>query len=108
MHSMENNKLPMIDIEVAYARPEKQVILPLKVAQGTTIEAAIRQSGILDRFPEISVESCKVGIFSKLSKKDTVLREKDRVEIYRPLIADPKEIRKKRAAEGKKMRKGDG
>lgn len=103
---MENNKLPMINIEVAYARPEKQVILPLKVAKGTTIEAAIRQSGILDSFPEIDIALCKVGIFSKLSKKNTVLRKKDRIEIYRPLIADPKEIRKKRAADGKKMRKG--
>lgn len=103
---MGNNK--MINVEVAYARPEKQVILALKVAKGTTIEVAIKQSGILDSFPEINIALYKVGIFSKLSKKDTVLREKDRVEIYRPLIADPKKMRKKRAAEGKKMRKGDG
>jgi len=95
-------------VEVAYARPEVQVIIPLYVKNGTTLEEAIHQSGVLEDFPEIDLEKNKVGIFSKISPKDTVLREKDRVEIYRPLIADPKEVRKQRAKEGKAMKKGGG
>jgi len=97
-----------INVEVAYALPDIQVIIPLEVSQGTTIEQAIKQSGVLTTFPEIDLTTNKVGIFSKLGKLDQELREKDRVEIYRKLIADPKEVRKKRAAEGKKMKKGGG
>jgi putative ubiquitin-RnfH superfamily antitoxin RatB of RatAB toxin-antitoxin module len=95
-------------VEVAYAKPDVQVIIPLFVDAGTTLEQAVQQSGVLDDFPEIDLNKNKVGIFSKIAKKDTVLREKDRVEIYRPLIADPKEVRKQRAAEGKVMKKGGG
>ena len=95
-------------VEVAYAKPDVQVIVPLKVVPGTTAEQAIRQSGVLKDFPEIDLEKNRIGIFSKVTRKDTVLREKDRVEIYRPLIADPKEVRKQRAAEGKAMKKGGG
>lgn len=95
-------------VEVAYARPDSQIIVPVEVAPGTTLASAIEQSGILYIFPEIDMTSAKVGIFSKICPKDQVLREKDRVEIYRPLIADPKEVRKQRAAAGKKMRKGGG
>ena len=108
---MAENNLPkenQILVEVAYAKPDVQVIIPLTVELGTTLEQAIEQSGILDSFPEIDLNKNKVGIFSKLAKKDAVLREKDRVEIYRPLIADPKEVRKQRAAEGKAMKKGGG
>jgi putative ubiquitin-RnfH superfamily antitoxin RatB of RatAB toxin-antitoxin module len=95
-------------VEVSYALPESQIIIPLEVTQGTTIEQAIKRSGILNTFPEIDLATNKVGIFSKLGKLDQVLREKDRVEIYRKLIADPKEVRKQRAAQGKKMKKGGG
>ena len=95
-------------VEVAYARPDVQVIIPLYVKNGTTLEQAINLSGVLNDFPEIDLAKNKVGIFSKISPKDTVLREKDRVEIYRPLIADPKEVRKQRAKEGKAMKKGGG
>ena len=101
----EENK---ILVEVAYAKPEVQVIIPLYVDDGTTLEQAIELSGLLGEFPEIDLDKNKVGIFSKIAKKDTVLREKDRVEIYRPLIADPKEVRKQRAKEGKAMKKGGG
>jgi len=106
----ENNlsKENQIMVEVSYAKPDVQVIIPLYVDLGTTVEQAIQQSGILDNFPEIDLNKNKVGIFSKLAKKDVELREKDRVEIYRPLIADPKEVRKQRAAEGKAMKKGGG
>lgn len=101
----DTDKIP---VEVAYARPDSQIIVPLEVVPGTTVVAAIEQSGILYIFPEIDMTSAKVGVFGKICPQDQVLREKDRVEIYRPLIADPKEVRKKRAAAGKKMRKGGG
>ncbi len=93
-------------IEVAYAEPDTQVIIPLTVDEGTTLEQAIRQSGVLETFPDIDLAVNKVGVFGKLGKLNQVLRERDRVEIYRKLIADPKAVRKQRAAEGKKMRKG--
>lgn len=97
-----------LHVEVAYARPDQQLIKKIEVPEGTTAEQAIRLSGILEKFPEIDLATTKVGIFSKAAKLDTVLREMDRVEIYRPLIADPKEVRKQRAAEGKVMKKGGG
>ena len=96
------------EVEVAYAKPEEQVILPLQVEKGTTLIQAIERSGILDLFPEIDIGKARVGIFGKVAKKDAPLAPGDRVEIYRPLIADPKEARKKRAAEGKQMKKGGG
>jgi len=95
-----------IPVEVAYARPDEQVILPLEVAPGTTLGEAIQASGILERFPEIDLRVNKVGVFGKIARPDAVLSPGDRVEIYRPLIADPKEARKRRAAAGKVMRKG--
>lgn len=103
---MEKSKT--IQVEVAYAKPEAQVIIPVEVEEGASLRNAIERSGILERFPEIELDKAKLGIFGKLSKADTPLRARDRVEIYRPLIADPKEVRKKRAAEGKKMKKGGG
>jgi len=95
-------------VEVAYALPTQQLILPVKVPVGTTAEAAIQASGILTKFPEIDLAVNKIGIFGKLSQLDIKLRHLDRVEIYRPLIADPKEVRRQRAAEGKMMKKGGG
>ncbi len=86
-----------IFVEVAYALPEEQVLLGLDVPEGTTVEQAVKLSGILERFPNIDLAKNKIGIFGKVTKPDTVLREKDRVEIYRPLIADPKESRRRRA-----------
>lgn len=104
---MVSDEAKQILIEVAYALPEEQVLMSLHVNEGTTLEQAVEQSGILKQFPDIELgKTNKVGIFGKLGKLDMVLREKDRVEIYRPLIADPKAVRKQRAAEGKQMRKG--
>jgi putative ubiquitin-RnfH superfamily antitoxin RatB of RatAB toxin-antitoxin module len=93
-------------IEVAYALPQKQLIIPIKVKQGITAAEAIQLSGITKKFPEIDLEVNQIGIFGKLTQLDHVMRERDRIEIYRPLIADPKEIRRQRAAEGKVMKKG--
>lgn len=97
-----------IHIEVAYARPERQEVVHLTLPAGSTIRQAIEASGLLQNHADIDLAKAKVGIYSKLARPDTVLREKDRVEIYRPLIADPKEVRKQRAAEGKVMKKGGG
>ncbi len=95
-------------IEVAYATPEKQVILEREIEAGTCIRDAVRQSGINQHFPEIDVENCKLGIFSKPVAADYELSDGDRIEIYRPLIADPKEVRRQRAAQGLKTKKGGG
>ena len=82
------------------------MIIPVQVAPQATAESAIKASGILAKFPEINLGQNQIGIFGKLVSLDTALRHLDRVEIYRPLIADPKEARKQRAADGKEMRKG--
>jgi len=97
-----------IQIEVVYALPYEQLLLKLEVPLQTTIAQAVKLSGLMEKYPEIDLEKNKFGLYGKLSKADVVLREKDRVEIYRPLIADPKEVRKKRAEEGKVMKKGGG
>lgn len=95
-----------IRVEVVYALAGQQEIIPLTVPEGTCVLDAIEQSGVLEKYPEIDLKKNKLGIFAKLSKPDAVLRDRDRVEIYRPLIADPKQVRKQRAEEGKVMKKG--
>jgi len=95
-----------IIVEVAYAEPETQQIFIVEVPATATVEEAIIASDILKEFPEIDLKINKVGIFSKLTKLDKPLAHKDRIEIYRKLIADPKAVRKQRAADGKKMKKG--
>lgn len=86
-----------ISVEVAYARPDVQVIIPLKVQAGATLEDTIRQSGILDTFAEIDLSVNKVSVFGKLAKLTNPIRSGDRVEINRPLLADPKQLRRQRA-----------
>lgn len=93
-----------ITVEVAYALPEKQLIKVLQVALGTTAIQAVKQSAIDVAFDHVIVEDCPLGIFGKSVANDHVLREGDRVEIYRPLIADPKEVRKQRAAQARLAR----
>jgi len=97
-----------IRVEVVYALPHVQMLVPVTLPEGATVEDAIRKSGVLEKFPEIDLASAKLGIWNKAVELGAVLREKDRVEIYRPLIADPKEVRRKRAEEGKAMKKGGG
>lgn len=86
-----------ISVEVVYALPHIQTLLIVKLSQGATVDEAIKLSGILEMHPEINLDNDKFGIFGKLSKADAVLRDRDRIEIYRPLLADPKEIRRQRA-----------
>ena len=97
-----------INVEILYALPSQQPLLRVQLGDGATVGDAIRASGVLDAFPEIDLAKNKIGIFSKLVKLDEAVRDKDRVEIYRPLIADPKEVRRKRAEEGKVTKKGGG
>jgi len=95
-----------IRVEVAYAMADEQQIIALEVGQGTTVLQAILRSGISGYFQDLDIDNCKAGIFGKLTKMDKELKAGDRVEIYRPLIADPKEVRRQRAAAGKAMKKG--
>lgn len=90
----------LIKVEVAYARSERQLILPVNVPVGTTALEAVRQSGIGKQFAEIDPDAARLGIFGKAIKPGQVLTEGDRVEIYRPLKADPKEARRARARQG--------
>lgn len=93
-----------IKVEVAYALPDKQAIVEVDVPVGTTAIEAVRLSGIAGRFEDIDIENARLGIFSKAAAHTLVLKAGDRVEIYRPLIADPKEVRKARAAAAKERR----
>ncbi|MEQ6291715.1 RnfH family protein [Vogesella sp. GCM10023246] len=93
-------------IEVAFALPQRQKIVTLTVAPGTTAQQAVALSGLAAEFPEIALAELKLGIFGKAVKPDSVLRAHDRVEIYRPLQADPKAVRRQRAEAGKTMKKG--
>jgi uncharacterized protein len=86
-----------ITVEVVFAQPDKQLMIAVKLPPGASVLQAIEASGILDQFPAIDLTKNKVGIFGKLARLDAVLRDKDRVEIYRSLVADPKEARRKRA-----------
>ena len=101
----------LITVEVAYALPQKQLLKTLSVAPGTTALEAVKMSGILESFPEIDTNSDNMGVFSQVlgtkgldEPAQYQLQPMDRVEIYRPLIADPKEVRRRRAAEAKAKR----
>ena len=105
-------KLPSIEVEVAYALPDKQELITLSVKQGTTAQAAVLTSGLTSKHPEIDINKTKMGIFSKpLDGKhlplpaDYQLQHKDRVEIYRPLLIDPKQARLLRAQKKAKLEK---
>ena len=87
-----------ISVEVAHATPHKQAVLRLELAAGSTVAEAIEQSGIRSVFPGLAIAPGAVGIFSRKVPLDHVLGDGDRVEIYRPLVADPKEVRRERAA----------
>ena len=89
----------LMAVEVAYAVPDQQVILPVLVASDATVEMAIAASGVLTQFPSIDLSTQKVGIFSRLVSLNQPLQPRDRIEIYRPLQADPKAARRARAAQ---------
>lgn len=96
--SMEHESLPVvIAVEVAFATPARQVLVRIEVPEGCTLEGAINRSGIREEFPDMVIDPSAVGIFGRKMPMGQELREGDRVEIYRPLIADPKEARRRRA-----------
>lgn len=93
---------PTIRVEVAYAQPGRPILRTLHLPAGSTVGEAIGACGLLAQCPEIDMNSNRVGIFGRLARLDTPLRNGDRVEIYRPLRADPKEARRRRAASAKR------
>lgn len=94
-HASENAQT--MHIEVIFALPDEQLVITVELPEQATVDDAIRQSKIMEKYPEIDLDLNKTGIFGKPAKRDAVLHPGDRVEIYRPLIADPKEMRKQRA-----------
>ncbi|HEY4319017.1 MAG TPA: RnfH family protein [Herbaspirillum sp.] len=95
-----------IHIQLCYAEPDLQILRDLTVASGTTLQDAIIQSGVLREVDAIDLAACQVGIYGKLKAPDTVLQEHDRIEIYRPLRADPMETRRRRAAHNARLKAG--
>ncbi len=87
----------VIEIEVVYAKPDEQAVVSLQLTEGSTVKAAIEMSGLLKRFPELGLADLTAGVFSAVRKLDDPVKQGDRVEIYRPLIHDPKEARRQRA-----------
>ena len=98
--AIAENEIP---VEVACALPERQVVVALTVPVGTTAGEAVRRADMQARFPELDVAKARIGVFGRLCSPDRELVAGDRVEIYRPLLADPKEVRRKRAAKGETM-----
>ena len=98
----------MLSIDVCYALPDQQTLISLQLPQGATLEQAIGASGMLKRHPEIDLTKQKVGVFGKLKPRDTVLADHDRVEIYRPLIVDPKAARQRRVDKSRKAGSVEG
>ena len=90
----------MVEIEVVYAAVDRQVLLAMAVAPGTSLRAAVQASGVAAQFPELNLADCPLGIFGKVVADAEVraVQAGDRIEIYRPLLADPKEVRRLRAA----------
>ena len=89
-----------IRVEVAYALPDRQVVIPVRVRLGATLIEAVLRSGIVDLFPEIDLDRNKLGVFGRVAAADRILAKGDRVEIYRPLMTDPRQLRKLRARGG--------
>lgn len=90
-----------IAIQVVYAWPQRQDLVSISLPAGATLQSAVEASGLLLKYPEIDLARGSFGVYSRISRLDTILRDLDRVEIYRPLIADPKEVRRRRATAGK-------
>ena len=94
---MGNDAQDSIHVQVCYARPDRAILRDLTVPAETSVQQAIVRSGLLQDVPEIDLALSRVGVYGKLKALDAALRDHDRVEIYRPLIADPKESRRRRA-----------
>ena len=92
----DNEPGAMLTVGAAYATPARQVWVEVTVPKGTTVREVIERSGLLEQFPEVDLDSQKVGIFGKVAKPDQAVEAGDRVEIYRPITADPKAVKRKR------------
>lgn len=103
----DQEKKVQMKIEVVYGTPTEQALLLVDVSEGSSIEQAIKSSGILESFSEIDLKVNKVGIWNRTAKLTDVVKDLDRIEIYRPLIADPKEVRKRRAEKAKEEGRAD-
>lgn len=90
-----------MDVQVVYALPGEQRVIDLEIPRGTTIRAAIERSGIVEYFPDLDLNACEFGVFGKIKASGARVKAGDRVEIYRPLLDDPKEIRRRRARDNK-------
>jgi hypothetical protein len=97
---------PTLVVEVVYALPGEQALLALTLPRGSTIQDALDRSGIVERFPGVDFDACKVGVFGRVRSRDTLLRDGDRVEIYRPLRVAPREARRMRAQRPHSRRDG--
>lgn len=86
-----------IAVEVVYALPQAQTVIELSLEEGATVEDALRASGILERHPQLDPASCRLGVWGRAAARSQILKNRDRVEIYRPLLADPKQVRRRRA-----------
>ena len=89
----------MLEIEIVYGLADRQVLKSMTVVEGTTVREAALKSGLEVEFPELDLQQAPLGIFGKVVKSETVLRDGDRIEVYRPLLIDPKEARRKRAGQ---------
>ena len=96
-----------INVQVAYALPRQQWVLKVKVPQGTTVAGAVELSGISWRVPMVQLDGATFGVFGNVVPGTTVLRDGDRVEIYRALVADAKEVRRERAAKSLPRKRGN-
>lgn len=96
----------MVEIEVVYADVDRQVLLAFAVLPGTSLRAAVQASGVAEQFPDLNLAECPLGVFGKVIVDAHVrsVQPGDRIEIYRPLLADPKEARRLRAAKAAKAR----
>jgi len=92
----------MIHVEIAYALRDRQSLIAVEMEEGGTVEEAIRRSGMLTKFPEIDLPRAKVGIFGRRVSLAAPVRDGDRLEIYRPLIAEPKQGRRERAQQAQR------
>lgn len=96
-----------VTIEVVYGTPLKQTLLEVAVDEGATVAQAVEESGILQQYPEIDIDTAKLGIWNKVVRSSSTVKQGDRIEIYRPLVADPKEVRKRRAERAVKEGRAD-
>ncbi len=105
-NSMAEQLTGELQVEVAYAKADTQKIIALTVPEGTSLYETAERSRIVDLFPEIDLATIKMGVFGKLepNPRERLIKNGERVELYRPLIADPKEVRKRRAEQAKRAR----